>query len=185
MESSDKLKRKIDNTPLKRRIAFKNDSLSNNLKEIRTKKGLSQKKVAEMIGSSQTAINYWEKGERKPKFEQIIKLAEALEVNVDDLFSSSASESTTRTMHDYMDMKGKPLTEYFDSWLKVCEIEWDVVERKGVKGRLVHFEGLEEINNAEELFFVTEKQFQQIRAMTKDYTKKLIKDYGEINKELN
>lgn len=48
-------------------------------------KGISQQKLAELSGVSQTAIYHWEKGLRKPKFEQIRYLAAALGVYVSEL----------------------------------------------------------------------------------------------------
>lgn len=64
-------------------------SFPENLYKLRKEKGLSQKKLAEMAGLSQAAIYYWEKGERKPKSEQLLKLAEALETLPGDLSEDS------------------------------------------------------------------------------------------------
>ena len=50
-------------------------SFSENLKKFRTQKGLSQQKLAELVGVSQTAIYNWEKGERTPKMDAITKIA--------------------------------------------------------------------------------------------------------------
>lgn len=60
-------------------------SFSEKLYEFRIQKGLSQQKLAELSGVSQTAIYHWEKGLRKPKFEQIRYLAAALGVYISDL----------------------------------------------------------------------------------------------------
>lgn len=60
-------------------------SFPNKLYELRTQKGLSQKKIANLVGVSQTAVYQWEKGDRKPKFEQVRHLAAALDVCVNDL----------------------------------------------------------------------------------------------------
>lgn len=50
------------------------------LRELRTEKGYSQKKLADLSGISQAAIYQWEKGTRKPKIEQLKKLSIALDV---------------------------------------------------------------------------------------------------------
>lgn len=60
-------------------------SFLENLKNLRMQKGMSQQKLAELSGVSQTAIYHWEKGLRKPKFEQVRHLAAALDVCVSDL----------------------------------------------------------------------------------------------------
>lgn len=60
-------------------------SFSENLKKFRTQKGLSQQKLAELVGVSQTAIYNWEKGERTPKMDAITKTADVLGVKLNDL----------------------------------------------------------------------------------------------------
>ncbi len=53
---------------------------SEKLLMLRKKAGLSQKQLAIKAGVSQSSINYWEKGERTPGFDQIYKLAHVLGV---------------------------------------------------------------------------------------------------------
>lgn len=60
-------------------------SFSKTLYELRTKKGLSQKQLADLAGVSQTAIYHWEKGERNPKFEALNKIADVLGVSINEL----------------------------------------------------------------------------------------------------
>ena len=67
-------------------------NFSNNLHKLRKEKGLSQKKLAELTGVSQTAVYHWEQGMRTPKIEQIIKIADILKVPVEDLLISYSSE---------------------------------------------------------------------------------------------
>lgn len=62
---------------------------SKTLHDLRIKKGLSQKQLAELAGVSQTAIYHWEKGIRAPKIEALNRLAEALRVDLADLLGIS------------------------------------------------------------------------------------------------
>ncbi len=55
------------------------------IKELRLDKGLSQTKLAEMIGVSQKAIDYWERGINEPKAGYIVKLADCFDVSCDYL----------------------------------------------------------------------------------------------------
>lgn len=55
------------------------------LKKLRTEAGLSQKKLAEELGFSQASIGYWEKGERTPSIEAVMKIAEYFHISVDQL----------------------------------------------------------------------------------------------------
>lgn len=60
----------------------------NRIKEARKKIGLTQKQLAQKLNVSQAMIGQYENGLRKPKFETILKIAEALEVPVDSLIES-------------------------------------------------------------------------------------------------
>lgn len=53
--------------------------------KLRIEKGLSQQKLAEKAGLSQATIYYWEKGKRNPKYEQLQKIASALDVTITEL----------------------------------------------------------------------------------------------------
>lgn len=55
------------------------------LKELRSDAGLSQKRLAELIGVSQKAIDFWEKGINEPKASYIIALANFFNVSCDYL----------------------------------------------------------------------------------------------------
>lgn len=65
---------------------------SKKLHELRTERGLSQKKLADLAGISQTSIFYWEKGSRKPKVEQLYRIAAALGVDPDVFFSNDEQQ---------------------------------------------------------------------------------------------
>ena len=62
-----------------------------NIKEIRLSKGLSQKRLSECIGVSQSSIDYWERGKRTPSIEACIKLADYFGVSIDSLVRGSNS----------------------------------------------------------------------------------------------
>ncbi|CAG5161142.1 Repressor protein C2 [Streptococcus pneumoniae] len=52
----------------------------------RLKKGLTQQQIADEIGVNRGSYSNWEKGKREPSFENLIKLADLLEVSLDWLF---------------------------------------------------------------------------------------------------
>lgn len=58
------------------------------LKELREKKGLSQKKLAEELGVGRTTVTLWELGINKPRTDMLPGLAKALGCNVDALLCS-------------------------------------------------------------------------------------------------
>lgn len=62
-----------------------------NLKYLRIQKELSQEKLANMIGKDRSSIGYWEQGKADPSIENVIKIAEALNVPIYDLISTDLS----------------------------------------------------------------------------------------------
>lgn len=56
-----------------------------NLKSLRIEYNLSQQKLANTIGVSQKAIDYWEKGINEPKASYILLLADYFDVSCDFL----------------------------------------------------------------------------------------------------
>lgn len=56
------------------------------IKEIRTKKGLTQKQLSELSGISSSYIGDLERNEKIPSIVTICKLAKALEIDIKELF---------------------------------------------------------------------------------------------------
>lgn len=61
------------------------------LKSIRQQKGLTQKQLAILVGSSERGIQNYEINARKPNFDIIIALADALEVTTDYLLMRNSN----------------------------------------------------------------------------------------------
>ncbi len=55
------------------------------IKELRQEKNLSQSVLAQKIGVSQKAIDYWERGINEPKATYIVRLADFFDVSTDYL----------------------------------------------------------------------------------------------------
>ena len=62
-------------------------SIGEKIKELRLEKGLSQSKLADSIGVSQKAIDYWERGVNEPKASFVISLVKVFEISFDEFFS--------------------------------------------------------------------------------------------------
>lgn len=58
---------------------------SNQLKKLRTERGLSQEELASQLFISRQAISKWEKGDGKPDLDNVVKLAEIFDVSLDCL----------------------------------------------------------------------------------------------------
>ena len=55
------------------------------IKELRTEKKISQQELAQAIGVSQKAIDYWERDVNEPKASYIVRLADYFNVSADYL----------------------------------------------------------------------------------------------------
>ena len=65
---------------------------SERLKEARKRKGLSQERLAELVGVTRSTVAKWEIGERSPKGDHLIKLSEVLGVSPSYFFESEKPE---------------------------------------------------------------------------------------------
>ena len=59
------------------------------LKQLRTKKGLSQRELAEKMYVNRSTITRWESGSRLPDVAMISRLSQCLETNIGTLFSTA------------------------------------------------------------------------------------------------
>lgn len=66
---------------------------SERLKELRKQAGLTQVDVAEKLGISQPAYASWERGVKKPTQENLVKIAQILNVSVDYLVGNLDEKS--------------------------------------------------------------------------------------------
>lgn len=66
---------------------------SERLKDLRKQAGLTQVDVAEKLGISQPAYASWERGAKKPTQENLVKIAQILNVSVDYLVGNSEEKA--------------------------------------------------------------------------------------------
>ena len=83
------------------------------LKELREEQGLSQKKLAENIGTSQRNIGRWENEENEPTMSQLVKLAEYFNCSIDFLVDREDDYGNTLTKLPSLTSKEQKLLKYF------------------------------------------------------------------------
>ena len=62
-------------------------NIAQKIKELRIEKGYSQAKLANAIGVSQKAIDYWERSVNEPKASNIVALVKEFGITFDDFFA--------------------------------------------------------------------------------------------------
>lgn len=73
----------------------------NRIKELRIEKRLLQSDVAKYIGKSERIVGFYEKGERDPNTDTLLKLSELFDVSVDYILGKSDSkDSKTVNLND-------------------------------------------------------------------------------------
>lgn len=73
--------------------------LGNRIKNLRKSKGITQEKLAEVINMDITSLSKIETGRNYPLAETVEKIAEALDIDIDKLFSFKENFSK----NDYLD----------------------------------------------------------------------------------
>jgi len=74
-------------------------TLEEQIKHYRKQAGLSQEKMAEIIGVSRQAITKWENGTGIPDISNLVAIAELFQISVDELLSN---EKTEKKQSDYI-----------------------------------------------------------------------------------
>ena len=69
-----------------------------NLRVLRNAKGMSQQQLADAIGVTQQAIHQYETDKVEPDLENLIRLADTLEVSVDLLIGHQAVDPTSNNL---------------------------------------------------------------------------------------
>lgn len=77
--------------------------LGKNIKKLRESRGLTQPKLAEVIGvSSFSTVSKWESGKNSPRGRELVLLSKYFNVSVDDLLGINQNgEITTSSEYDY------------------------------------------------------------------------------------
>lgn len=73
------------------------------LRELRTKKGLSQEELGNKIGVKKSTISMWENGAREPSLEILEAIADTFNVDMNTLTDSKVSSELTSELQEYIE----------------------------------------------------------------------------------
>jgi XRE family transcriptional regulator, regulator of sulfur utilization len=71
-------------------------ALAKRIKELRREKGISQEELAHRSGLSRTGIGFLETGKRWPRLDSLVKVADGLQITVDELLKGVHRSSKRR-----------------------------------------------------------------------------------------
>lgn len=89
------------------------------IKEAREAKGLSKRKLAELADISSSAYNDYENGDRPFPFDRLLKVLEALELDIFSLGKTVEVETTTLQL---VPIDGKQVEGYFQATLEAFQM---------------------------------------------------------------
>ena len=76
-------------------------NLSTKIYELRKAKGMSQEKLAELVGVSRQSISKWESGETIPELERLVELSRIFEVTTDYLLKPGEMDELTNVRRSW------------------------------------------------------------------------------------
>ena len=68
-------------------------SFAENLRAIRKSRGLNQDQLAELLGVAKSTVSMYERGNRRPRLDQVAHMAQVLGVQVSDLMRTEESSA--------------------------------------------------------------------------------------------
>lgn len=174
-------------------------TIAEKIYKLRTDIGLSQKEFADKVGTSQSAINYWENGKRQPRTSQIKKIAKtfdiALYILIDDKYSldditSEAWKNKARFVGDTEMVKPPIFTapissSSIDLHANSDSINWNQLDDK----QQARFERINEKLNCGKEITIEEKKFrleymkQALKKVSSDTAKRIQNAYNQLNQE--
>ncbi len=112
------------------------------LRALRTARGLKQNRLAELLGIPPRSYNRWERGTYVPHVEMLVKLADILQVSLDELIgrTDNLSEPTIRNheLHELMqqvdqlpDFEQQTAVVMLDGLVKKSQMERLASQRRG------------------------------------------------------
>jgi transcriptional regulator with XRE-family HTH domain len=84
--------------------------LGDRIRELRTKRGMTQKELADILGVTDAAIGMWENARREPDVEHIKKMAAIFGVTTDYLIGQADTRDLPQTVAPYLADGLKELT---------------------------------------------------------------------------
>lgn len=71
-------------------------ALANRIRELRDRKGISQEELAHRAGLSRTGMGFLETGKRWPRLDTLMKVADGLNITLDELLKGLHKPSRRR-----------------------------------------------------------------------------------------
>lgn len=110
--------------------------ISENIKNLRKEKGLTQKELADLLHMTSQAVSRWEKGEVEPSVDTISSMAKIFEVTTDEIIDGPDKKPKTEVITEVQEKivveQGKPVLTICENCKRpIYNSEEIVVEKRG------------------------------------------------------
>ncbi len=116
------------------------DTLGKRVKQLREKKGLSQRDLAKLIGTSAGLISFIERNKNKPSYEIIRRLSLVLGTSADYLISGKPSADALTKALEELD---KPFYVSSKEITNLSDNEKELLDKHNILSRLSHLNKLD------------------------------------------
>lgn len=143
-------------------------TLSERLKELRKKKQLTQKELAEEIGVKQNSYSDWENGKSEPNVDTILKLSQTLNTSVDYLLGAVNFDS-----------KNIPTKEEYNSFTdeQIIQFKSDMSKQAKLGNRLLTYVLARDNENVRQLLGLSLDEIDEAEnEAKKEYVRSIIKE---------
>ncbi len=129
-------------------------NIGNNIRNIRKQKNMTLQQLADILRCSQQNISQYESGKRIPKLKTVQKIANALNVNINDLLESPLDDSPlykalkNTNLSDYdigKDFINVQLSKQVDDWEQIDIELIKIFKQLNEDGKAVAIERVEEL----------------------------------------
>lgn len=116
-----------------------NMNVGENIKKYRKNSNLTQKQLAEKIGITASAISKYEKGDRELGWETLYKIADVLEVSINDLLGIKIVERSNENSISIRFLDIHQLPNEKEQIIKVVEEMYEFLNAAGDENQLEEF----------------------------------------------
>ena len=113
------------------------ENFAQNLKELRNQRGLSQVRLAELLGVTARVYNRWEREETTPRFDTVVSIANVLEVSLDELAGRVPNSGQVRINNPELHRLYAEINNLSDEDQHALEILLDSLVKRSQIGRLL------------------------------------------------
>lgn len=94
-------------------------AIGENIRKIRKSKKMTMKELGEKIGVSEQAIGNYERGDREPTIDVLIKISDALEVSLFDILGDKIDKKQVALLVNYLNKTNEEIRNTYEKQIEI------------------------------------------------------------------